>query len=342
MTGQSATNKTVQHKNDMTILLLLTGLLLIIGGANFLTDSASAIARRFGISEFVVGLTIVAIGTSAPELVISVISAIKGNSDIAIGNVIGSNMFNTLVIIGLTAVITPFTLTANNVRRDIPLGVIASVILLIVAGDIFINNDTAGIISRSEGLLMLCLSGFFIAYSFYSHSTQKDKNPSAGTNKSGIKQPSLYDNTSASVTIIILSLAALVGGGELFLDNVIKLAREFGISESVIAVTIVAGGTSLPELAASITAAVKKMPGMALGNALGSNIMNIFLVLGASAAISPLAMGGINIYDILVLLGSSVLLLFTAVTFGKRRIDRIEGVIFLILYAAYIWWILAR
>lgn len=325
----------------MLVLLLLIGLTLIIAGANFLTESASAIARRFGISEFIVGLTVVAIGTSTPELVVSVISAAKGNGDIAIGNVIGSNMFNTLVIIGLTAALTPLTLSAGNIKKDIPFGLVASLILFVVAGDIFINNEGPSVISRSEGLLLLCVFGFFMAYVVYSAVLRKDKGADAVGAAPGGKV-SAYDNVVVSVIIIIASLAALVGGGELFLHSSMEIARRIGISESVIAVTIVAGGTSLPELAASITAAVKGKPGLALGNVLGSNVVNIFLVLGLSAAISPLEMNGINIYDTLVLIGASLLLFFTTVAFGKKRIDRVEGVIFLLLYAVYIWWMLAR
>lgn len=325
----------------MTVLLLLTGLLLIIGGANFLTDSASSIARRLGISEFVVGLTIVAIGTSTPELVISLISAIKGNSDIAIGNVVGSNMFNTLIIIGITAILTPFTLTSDNVRKDIPLGIFASLVLLIATGDLFINNSHHGIISRSEGLLMLCLFGLFIGYSVYFMGGRNKKKEPVSQNDINSHR-SGYNNMFLSGLIMLVSLIALVFGGELFLHSSIQIARNFGISESVIAVTIIAGGTSLPELAASVVAAVKKKPGLAFGNALGSNITNIFLVLGASAAASPLTLGEINIYDIFILLAVSVLLWFMTVSFKKSSLGRMEGIVFLILYVMYVWWMIVR
>lgn len=318
---------------------------LIILGANFLTDSSSDIARRFGISEFIVGLTIVAIGTSTPELVISMLSAIKGNSDVAIGNVIGSNMFNTLVIVGLTGIMSRLPLSAQNVKRDIPLGIVASIVLLLVGGDVFLDDGIPPVISRSEGLLLICLFIFFMYYSISSYSRNKKEAIEAVdvvVDAPQVEKPVHLRNLFLSISIILISLLALIAGGELFLDSAIDIARYFGMSEAVIAVTIIAGGTSIPELAASITAAIKKKPGLALGNVLGSNIMNIFLVLGASATVAPLTLGDINVYDILVLIASSVLLYVSAFTFKKKSIGKIDGIIFLLLYVVYIAWMLLR
>lgn len=319
----------------MNILLLLIGLGLILAGANFLTDGSAAVAQRFRVPEFIIGLTIVAIGTSTPELVVSVLSAAAGNSDIAIGNVVGSNIFNVFVILGICALIRPLALTASNIRRDIPFGMAASLVLLAVTSDRFMGTGAADKIGRLDGIVMLAL---YIGLMWFTIRATKRSGAETGTSdtKNAKKPAALW----LSVVMIVGGLASLVFGGEMFLKSATAIARSLGISESVIAITLVAGGTSLPELASSVVSLLKGKAEMALGNVIGSNIANILLILGVSATIHPLTMGGITLTDILMVVLSSLLLFVTAFTFRKKQIDRWEGAIFLAIYVAYIWYLI--
>ena len=310
----------------MDILLLLAGLGLILGGANFLTDGAAAVAQRLRMPEFVVGLTVVAVGTSTPELAVSVLSAIAHNSDMAVGNVVGSNLFNVFVILGICALIAPVALTSGNIRRDIPIGLGVSVLLFLLASDRLLHLGATDRIGRAEGIGMLLLYAAILWY------TVRTTPRPAHAETPGRKQQAPW----LSVVFILGGLAALVGGGELFLKSAVSIARHLGVSESAIAITLVAGGTSLPELASSIISVVKRRPELALGNVTGSNIATILLVLGASATIHPLTMGGITTRDLLMVVLSSLLLFVAAFTFRRRSIDRWEGAIFLAIYIAYI------
>ena len=310
----------------MDILLLLAGLGLILGGANFLTDGAAAVAQRLRMPEFVVGLTVVAVGTSTPELAVSVLSAIAHNSDMAVGNVVGSNLFNVFVILGICALIAPVALTSGNIRRDIPIGLGVSVLLFLLASDRLLHLGATARIGRAEGIGMLLLYAALLWY------TVRPTPRPAHAETPGRKQQAPW----LSVVFILGGLAALVGGGELFLKSAVSIARHLGVSESAIAITLVAGGTSLPELASSIISVVKRRPELALGNVIGSNIANILLILGASATIHPLTMGGITTRDLLMVVLSSLLLFVAAFTFRRRSIDRWEGAIFLAIYIAYI------
>ena len=310
----------------MDILLLLAGLALILGGANFLTDGAAAVAQRLRMPEFVVGLTVVAVGTSTPELTVSVLSAIAHNSDMAVGNVVGSNLFNVFVILGICALIAPVALTSGNIRRDIPIGLGVSVLLFLLASDRLLHLGATDRIGRAEGIGMLLLYAAILWY------TVRTTPRPAHAETPGRKQQAPW----LSVVFILGGLAALVGGGELFLKSAVSIARHLGVSESAIAITLVAGGTSLPELASSIISVVKRRPELALGNVIGSNIANILLILGASATIHPLTMGGITTRDLLMVVLSSLLLFVAAFTFRRRSIDRWEGAIFLAIYIAYI------
>lgn len=310
----------------MDILLLLAGLGLILGGANFLTDGAAAVAQRLRMPEFVVGLTVVAVGTSTPELTVSVLSAIAHKSDMAVGNVVGSNLFNVFVILGICALIAPVALTSGNIRRDIPIGLGVSVLLFLLASDRLLHLGATDRIGRAEGIGMLLLYAAILWY------TVRTTPRPAHAETPGRKQQAPW----LSVVFILGGLAALVGGGELFLKSAVSIARHLGVSESAIAITLVAGGTSLPELASSIISVVKRRPELALGNVIGSNIANILLILGASATIHPLTMGGITTRDLLMVVLSSLLLFVAAFTFRRRSIDRWEGAIFLAIYIAYI------
>ena len=308
----------------MNILLLIGGLLLILLGANGLTDGAASVAKRFRIPNIVIGLTIVAFGTSAPELTVSVSSALKGSADIAIGNVVGSNIFNTLMIVGCTALFAPIAVTRNTLQKEIPLCILSSIALLVCANDIFLNGDKANTLSITDGLLLLCFFAIFLSYTFAiaSHSPEE----TAGSEET-IRQLPLWK----SVLYILGGLGALIAGGSFFVDGASGIARSLGVSESVIGLTLVAGGTSLPELATSIVAALE----IAIGNVVGSNLFNVFFVLGCSASITPLHLTGITNLDLWVLAGSGILLWFFGLFFAKRTITRIEGSIMVLCYVAY-------
>lgn len=320
----------------MDYIILASGLALILAGAHYLTLGASAIAKRFNISEFVIGLTIVAIGTSAPELVVSVMASLSGSGGIAIGNVVGSNIFNVFMILGITSLIMPLELSSNSIRRDIPFGVLAAVILMTALSDEVLGDGSAIGISRSEGVMMLGFFAIFMAYTLLSSGSKATTKSPAENSLAPVKEQKIW----ISIFITLGGLAGLIYGGNLFLDSSVRIAISWGLSQSVIAITLMAGGTSVPELATCIVAATKGKPQMALGNVIGSNITNIFLVLGASATISPLTMGGITLTDILVVLASSVALFITAFTFKSKQLDRIEGALFIVIYLGYIFYLL--
>lgn len=305
----------------VNILLLLVGLGLVVLGADWLVNGASSIARRAGISEFVIGLTIVGFGTSCPELVVSLTGAIEGNSDISVGNVVGSNIFNVLFILGLTAMVLPVGMTDKNRRIDIPI-TLGVTILLVILG---ITGSMSGpVISRWEGVLMLLVFSVYFFYCFKSDS--KDE-------FSETQQATL--SITKSIALTLTGLAGLIFGGDLFVDSATALARQIGVSDKFIAVTILAGGTSLPELATSLVAAIKGKEQLALGNILGSNVFNAMMILGLSSVITPLSFASMTIVDIITLVLSAVLLLIWAYTGRKNRIDRREGAAMLLCYVAY-------
>ena len=319
----------------MNILLLIGGLILILLGANGLTDGAASVAKRFRIPPIVIGLTIVAFGTSAPELTVSVSSALKGSADIAIGNVVGSNIFNTLMIVGCTALFAPIVITRNTLRKEIPLCILSSIVLLICANDAFLDKAPENILNRVDGLLLLCFFLIFMGYTFAIASKPVKMEQQA-------EHPVIEEETEIkslpwwqSILYIIGGLAALIFGGQLFVDGATGIARNLGVSESIIGLTLVAGGTSLPELATSIVAALKKNPEIAIGNVIGSNLFNIFFVLGCSASITPLHLSGITNFDLFTLVGSGILLWLFGLFFAKRTITRIEGGIMILCYVAY-------
>lgn len=312
------------------ILLFLLGITLIILGANYLTEGASTLARRLGLSPLVVGLTIVALGTSAPELIVSLMSALKGNADIAMGNVIGSNIFNVLAIGGITALVAPITVTQSTIRREIPLMLLASAVLFFLSYDtIFAGIEgEMNVLSRGEGLTLL---GFFLIFLTYTFAIAKDSPEDPHADNSPLKPYPMW----LLILFIIGGLAALVFGGDLFVSSASSIARTFGMSESFIGLTIVAAGTSLPELATSVAAALKKQPEMAVGNIVGSNIFNIFLILGVTSTVSPIHVGGVTSMDFLVMIFSALLLYIFAVLFGQRVINRVEGAVLSLSFVAY-------
>lgn len=310
----------------MDIVALLGGLLLILVGANALTDGASSVAKRFNISSLVIGLTIVAFGTSAPELTVSIVSALKGSADMAIGNVVGSNIFNTLMIVGCTAAIVPIGMNKGTLSKEIPLCILASVVLFICGNDVLINGATENTISSSDGMLLLCFFLIFLSYTF-----AIARNGNGGEEETKIKMMPIWK----SVLFIVGGLLGLIYGGQFFVNGASGIARSLGVSESIIGLTLVAGGTSLPELATSVVAALKKNPEMAIGNVIGSNLFNIFFVLGCSASISPLNMKGITNIDLGVMIGACVLLYLFGLFIRKRTITRVEGIVMVLCYVGY-------
>jgi cation:H+ antiporter len=328
----------------MNVIYFIVGLVLVIAGANYLTEGASGFAKKFKVSEFVIGLTIIGFGTSTPELVVSIFSAFKGQSDMALGNIVGSNMFNTLVILGVTALIRPIDFTRNNLSRDLPFAMLATIVLIIMGSDVMLGDGTVNALTRNEGLLLLCFFVIFMVYSFISGRADGAATPAkvAQNVTAPAPVPAKHPNMWLMTAMIVGGLAALVVGGDLVLDSATAIARAFHVSESVIAITLVAAGTSLPELAVSVVAMIKGKGDLALGNIIGSNIFNIFMVLGVSSSISPLTMGDIVPGDLWALLGTNILLFVFAATFRKRAMDKPEGVISLVCYAGYMWWLLVR
>lgn len=309
--------------------LFLVGLVAIIKGADWLTDGAAAIAQRLGVPTIVVGMTIVAIGSSLPEFVVSVASALKGSAGMAVGNVVGSNIFNILIILGLTAAIRPLDISRTSVRNDVPYSLLSSIVLGIVA--------MSGCIERSEGLLLLCFFAIFISYTL---SLSGNAIPAVNGGEEADEAPPAPASWGRSALLCAGGLAALLLGGNWLVDGGAGSARILGMSESLIALTFISIGTSAPELAASVMAARKGDHGMALGNVVGSVVFNVFFVLGTAATISPLTLDGIGPVHLLVLAGSSVVL-WLFCFFGQKTyvLSRAEGSLMLLAGLAYYIWL---
>jgi cation:H+ antiporter len=313
----------------LQVLLLLAGLTLIVLGADWLVDGASGIARRFGLSEFVIGLTIVGMGTSAPEMVVSFIGALQGNADIAIGNVVGSNIMNTLLILGVTALILPMAITPSNWKRDIPMNILITVLLIVLGLEYTLFHiGTADGLTRWDGGILIALFIGYMVLSFKGNKPEEEDSPT--------KQRSIW----ICLLLVAAGIAGLALGGDLFVNHATELARALGVSDKFIAITILAGGTSMPELATCVVAAAKKKGQLALGNIIGSNVFNILLILGGSALIHPLSFDHITYVDLGVLLVSALSLL-TAGLVGRRKvIDRLDGSLFLLIWAGYMAWLI--
>ena len=312
------------------ILLLIAGLALVLVGAEALIDGASGLARRWGVSEFVIGLTVVALGTSAPEMVVSFISAFEHNSDMAVGNIIGSNIFNTALILGLSAVIAPVAITRGNFRRDIPvnIGITALLIVLGLKRTLFGIGENG--LSRVEGIVFLALFVWYMISSFV-HDKENLAAQESGPDTASEKIPGVF----RSIVFLIAGIAALVFGGRLFVDHAQVIARMAGLSDKFIAITVLAAGTSLPELATSCVAAAKGKGQLALGNILGSNTSNILLILGGSSVITPLNMTNIDFIDYTAVLMCALSLVIFSWTGLKNKIDRLEGVVLVLIQVVY-------
>lgn len=309
---------------SLEIALLFFGFFLLIKGADFLVEGASSLALTFNISQIVIGLTIVAFGTSAPELIVNVFASIKGSSELTIGNVVGSNIINILVILGISAIITPLHTQKNTVWREIPFSLLAVIAILIIVNDSFFNagND---MVSIGDGALLLL---FFIIFLSYVYAISK--------NDSILTEDIKTLPVKKSIIFVLIGISGLFIGGKLIVDSAIEIARIFSISEAIIGFTIVAIGTSLPELATSVIAAKKGNSDIAIGNVVGSNIFNIFLILGVSALINPIEFNANLNIDLIVLLIVTLILFFTMFTGKKRVLERWEGIILVIGYVLYL------
>lgn len=316
----------------LNLFLFIVGFVFLIKGADWLVSGASSLANRLGVSALVIGLTIVAFGTSAPELTVNLLASFQGNTDIAIGNIIGSNIANILLILGISAIIFPLAVQKGTVWREIPFAVLAVLVVTIMANDVFLDGSASSALTRIDGLVLLSFFAIFIYYIF-----SIAKQPSSGS-EDEIQQYS----TNKSILMILGGLVGLVVGGKWIVDGAVLFATQLGISEALIGLTVVAVGTSLPELATSAVAAYKKNVDIAIGNVIGSNIFNIFWILGVSASITPLPFSpelGVDLGVVTVV----TLLLFIALFVGKRHtLERWQGWLFVMLYIIYTIFLVAR
>ena len=313
------------------ILYTAIGAALVLVGADRLTDGAVGLAARFGISEMVIGLTIVAFGTSLPEFIVSLLACVSNDeaaTALSASNIVGSNLFNTLIIVGASAAISPIAIAKPTVQKDIPLCILASIILTAVTLDTLFADGSVNMLTRSDGIVLL---GFFIVFLTYSLSIAKQPKEEGKKEQMPPVRIALF---------IVLGLAALIGGGELFVEGACGIARSAGVSETVIGLTLVAGGTSLPELATSIVAARKGQSALAIGNVVGSNIFNIFFILGVCARVKPLAVAGLTLVDFAVLTASAML--FWLFSRSRYRLSRWEGWVMMLSYAVYLSWLIGN
>jgi cation:H+ antiporter len=305
-------------------LLLLVGFVILIKGADFLVNGSSSIAKKFGISNIAIGLTVVALGTSTPELVVSVISGLEGKNDASFGNIIGSNNFNLLFILGIAGLIYPLSVLRNTIKYEVPLSLLAAILLFILVNDQMIYGSEVSVLSRVDAIVLLV---FFVAFMFYVIRTMKSDLPDDGTVK-------LY-KTPLAIGMVVLGLLLLIGGGTLVVENAVAIAHRYGLSEKLIGLTILAAGTSLPELATSAVAAYRKNTDIAIGNVVGSNLFNIFFILGLTGIINPMEFSTNMNFDLYVLGIGTVVLMVFMFTINKRKLDRWEAALLLAGYIAY-------
>ncbi len=310
----------------LQIILLLAGFVVLIKGADFLVNGSSSIAKKFNVSNLAIGLTVVALGTSTPELIVSLISAINGKNDASFGNIIGSNNFNLLFILGVSGLIYPLVVQRNTVKFEVPISLLAAASMFVLVNDNQLFGGGQNVLSRLDSLLLLVCFGFFLVYVFRSMTKTTDVDEG--------DKIKIY-STWVSIGLVLLGLLMLVGGGKLVVDNAIAIAQRAGLSERLIGLTILAAGTSLPELATSAVAAYRKNTDIAIGNVIGSNIFNIFFILGMTGLIQPISFNQVLNFDIYVLVVSTIVLMIFMFTLGRRRLDRLEAIILLGGYLTY-------
>ena len=308
----------------LDILLIIVGVVLVIWGADRMTDGAVSIAQRLKIPKIVIGLTIVAMGTSAPEFFVSLMSALKGTPDLAVGNVVGSNIFNTLLIVGVAAMVAPIVISRSTVRKDMPWSMLAAVLLTIMCLD--------SVISRWDALVLFVLFCTFIGYNL--REAKKGKAQSDEEEEGKVMKPIL------AVGLVLLGLGCLVLGSNVFVDSATRVAQQLGVSEAVIGLTIVAGGTSLPELATSVVAARKGQSAIAIGNVIGSNVFNVLMIIGITGLVKPMNINGITNVDLGVMAGSMVLVWLFSYT--KFKVERWEGAVLTGIFTAYMCWLISQ
>ena len=313
----------------LDIIYVIAGICFILIGADALTAGASTVARRFGVSEFVVGVIIVGLGTSMPELTVSLMGALENNPGLSIGNVVGSNIVNILLITGMTAMVYPLTVTRSLIIKEIPMVVGVSLLLLVMSFFPVANGVSQRILTRLDGVILLVLLGLFIMYLL--------KQPNDMPDAEGPKE-----SMTKAVVKIVLGLAGLIIGGNRFVFGASALASMMGVSDALIGLTLAAVGTSLPELATSVVAARKGKVDMALGNIIGSNIINILLILGLCSVITPLPFGDVSVVDLSVMAGAAVLLWLTSRFYKELKITRIEGAVMFVCYIAYVAWLIVQ
>ena len=322
----------------LNIVYIIVGVDLVLWGADRLTEGASSLARGMHVPEIVIGLTIVAAGTSAPELFVSMVSAFKGTSDLAVGNVLGSNIFNTMLIVGCSAVVAPMVVAPSTVKKDIPFAVMASFLLFMLCFDDMDSPHLWGNeISRSDGIILLIAFLIFMIYTFQS-AKKEGLMPTEEELEDNSELPKDYSKLWRNLSFIVLGLACLIIGSRLFVDAASYVAYRYGVRQSVVGLTIVAGGTSLPELATSVVAAYKGRSAIAIGNVLGSNVFNILLVLGVTAVVHPMRIMGITIVDLMMMLVSVGILWLFAYT--KYSVSRREGTLLILGFFGYMAWLL--
>ena len=322
----------------INIVYIIVGVALVLWGADRLTEGASSFARGMHVPEIVIGLTIVAAGTSAPEMFVSVVSALRGTSDLAVGNVLGSNIFNTMLIVGCSAVVAPMAVSPSTVKKDIPFAVVASLLLFMLCFDDMDSPHLWGNeISRSDGIILLVGFLLFMIYTFKS-ARKQGLMPTEEEMEDNKELPKDFSKLWRNLSFIVLGLACLIIGSNLFVEAATYVAHRYGVRQSVIGLTIVAGGTSLPELATSVVAAYKGRSAIAIGNVLGSNVFNILLILGTTAVIHPLRIMGITIVDLMMMLVSVGIVWIFA--FTKYSVSRREGALLILGFLAYMAWLL--
>jgi len=315
----------------LTYILFALGFVFLVKGAGFLVEGSGSIAKRMGISDIVIGLTIVSLGTSAPELLVNIVASLKGNADIGIGNILGSNISNIFLILGICALIYPLKIKKNTTWKEIPLNMLAAIVLFLMANDILIDKAQNSILTRIDGLILMIFFIIFMYYTFGLAKAHKEKHNAREKHPMG-----------KAIAMTIVGIVGLAYGGQWVVDGAIHFAKQFGLSEALIGLTIVAVGTSLPELATSAVAAYKHKTDIAIGNIVGSNLFNIFWVLGLSAVIKPLPFNPMINTDIMVYFLATVMLFAFCFTKSRYQLDRIEGGIFVVAYIIYIVFLIMR
>lgn len=316
----------------LSTLLLLIGFIVLVKGADFLVNGASSLAKKFHISDIAIGLTVVSLGTSSPELLISITSSLKGHTSAAFGNIIGSNIANLLLILGVSGIVYPLMVQRNTIRYEVPISLAAPMLLYILLNDVRIWGSEINQLSRIDALILMFVFGLFILYIFRTMSRKSN----IETGGKGIK---IYP-VLKSIAYILLGLGMLAGGGTLVVDHAVIIAEYFNLSHRIIGLTILAVGTSLPELATSVVAAYRRNTDIAIGNVIGSNIFNILFILGVTGLINPLEFNPSLNFDIYVLIGSTLALLIFMFTLTQSKLDRWEAILLFVGYITYLLYII--